>query len=104
MRPEARRRAVTASAQREARSWKEQFESISASLDPRMRSGVGLAAKLEELRHRIETLATKARGLAHHSGEGWKRARVDYLRARNEVSTTWRTLLGLLEREAAPVR
>ena len=59
-----------------------------------------LRVKVEELRNKRDSLETKAEALKRHRLRGWANAQREFEEARSELKTTWRTVIGRLDRES----
>lgn len=62
-------------------------------------SNAALAAQLEGLRHKRDTVLTKVEALRRHEHRGWRDARREFLCARRELRAAWRTVMAAIERE-----
>jgi len=55
--------------------------------------------KVESLRHKRDSVATKLSALGRHRGDRWRRALGAVEHAREEMKDSWRTLVHSLRRE-----
>ena len=94
-----RERAIERS-EREGRKWNGLVDSLLEAFDRSVDAPPQLAAKMEELRHKRDTLSTKVAALRHHKRSGWKRAQLELGDARRELRNAWRSVIATLDRES----
>ncbi len=99
--PRAERRDVKDQAKSELALWSRNVDRLIRAFRASEASIPGLAAKLEELRNRRDTVEIKAQALARHSGERFEEAQHDFKVARAEMLAVWRSVLAAVERDGA---
>ena len=89
----------------ELRRWNRVIDRLLGAFGDSSRTIPGLAAKLEELKHRRETSSIKARAYLRRCDTGPQRgleeARAEVDRALEEMRIAWRSVVRTLERDGA---
>ncbi len=59
-----------------------------------------LGSKMEALRNKRDTAATKVQALKRHRDRDWSKARDELTHARQELRQAWRSVIGTLDKES----
>ena len=86
-------------AETEARRWTRLVDSLVGAFQGRRDCAPQLAARMEALRNKRDTVVTKVEALKRHRSRNWYRARLELEDARRELEDSWRTVIGALNKE-----
>jgi len=84
----------------EVRLWSGYVDVLLHALRARDDTPRAVAARLEELRNKRDSLVTKFDALKLHMVVGWAAAANEVELAQRELRAAWRTVIGMVDREA----
>ncbi len=94
------RDALLRQAERDTRRTKRLIDTLLEAFAQDDEAPPALGSKLEELRHKRDTVLTKLEALRRHRRAGWSLAIDELDRARHELRQAWRSVLGILDKES----
>ena len=97
--PLKERREVIDRATAEMERWDRYVDTLVSAFQRSGEAPPALEPKLEELRHKRDSVVTKLAALRHHERRGFKDARHELERARSELRNAWRSVIGTLSKD-----
>lgn len=98
-RNEGREKHIDARAS-DVKRWSRFVDTLLRAFDGRDDAPPVLAARMEALRNKRDSVVTKVEALKHHKHEGWTQARRELREAERELKESWRMVINTLDRES----